>query len=49
MEVFLERLVLELAAIAVQFALIKLIGWLRQRMQASEAQASTQPRLAAVA
>ncbi|HXZ62968.1 MAG TPA: hypothetical protein VEG62_09510 [Acidimicrobiales bacterium] len=33
MGVFLERLLLELAAIAVQIAMVKLIAWLRQRTQ----------------
>ncbi len=35
MEIFLERLLLELAAIAVQLALIRLISWLRQRSESS--------------
>jgi hypothetical protein len=35
MEIFLERLLLELAAIAVQLAIIRLINWLRERSEPS--------------
>jgi len=49
MEVFLERLLLELAAIAVQLAIVKLIAWLRQRTQRSDSAPQSEPRLAAVA
>ena len=49
MGVFLERLLLEIAAIAVQLAIIKLIGWLRQRTQSSDWQSRTRSRLEAVA
>jgi hypothetical protein len=49
MEVFLERLLLELVAIAAQLAIVRLISWLRQRMQTSNAQEQVQPHLAAVA
>jgi len=44
---FLERLLLELAAIAVQLAIVKLIGWLRARAQDADPAGRTQVRLAA--
>jgi hypothetical protein len=47
MEVFLERLLFELAAIAVQLAVIKLIGWLRRRTQSADPQPRTTVQLAA--
>jgi hypothetical protein len=31
MEIFLQRLLLELAAIALQVAIIRLVGWIRTR------------------
>ncbi len=47
MEVFLERLLLERAAIAVQLAVIKLIGWVRHRMQSADPRPPTSLQLAA--
>lgn len=49
MELFLERLLLELAAIAVQLALIKLLGWLRLRVQAPQSQQDLRSPLGAAA
>ncbi len=46
MEVFLERLLLELAAIAIQLAIIKFIGWLGQRRPSSDSQPQSDPQLA---
>jgi hypothetical protein len=46
MEVFLERLLLELVAIAVQLAIVKVIAWMRQRIQVSDSQPQTGWRLA---
>ena len=45
MEIFLQRLLIELAAIALQLALMRLVSWIRDR--ASEANSTEGPVLAA--
>jgi len=35
MEIFLERLLLELAAVAVQLAILRIVAWLRERSRGS--------------
>lgn len=49
MEVFLERLLLELVAIAAQLAIVKLISWLYRRMHTSESPPPVRTPLAAAA
>jgi hypothetical protein len=40
MEVFLERLLLELVVIAVQLAIMRLVAWLRMRSSSTDADRS---------
>ena len=41
MEVFLERLLIELLAVAAQLAVMRILAWLRERSQTPSTAAST--------